>query len=67
MPRFSCSSDTQAHARQKTIDEETLPGYNARDYFPANPGDVLDGRYSLISKFGWGSTSIVWLAQVIDA
>lgn len=47
------------------IDEEKLPSYRSADYYPANPGDVLDGRYELKAKVGWGSTSTVWLAQDI--
>lgn len=48
------------------IDEERLPRYDARDYYPANPGDVLDDKYQLVAKLGWGSNSTVWLAEVIS-
>ncbi|KAL1866970.1 hypothetical protein VTK73DRAFT_4439 [Phialemonium thermophilum] len=47
------------------IDEEKCPGYRSKDYYPANPGNILDGQYELIAKVGWGSTSTVWLAQDI--
>ncbi|KAG6195329.1 hypothetical protein E4U50_000310 [Claviceps purpurea] len=50
---------------EKLVDEERLPGYNFRNYYPANPGDVLDDKYRLVSKLGWGSDSTVWLAEVI--
>lgn len=45
------------------IKEETCPGYNSRDYFPVNPGDIFDGRYQVITKIGWGGSSTVWLAR----
>ncbi|KAI0469392.1 kinase-like domain-containing protein [Xylaria cf. heliscus] len=35
-------------------------------YYPSNPGDVLDNRYKLKARIGWGSISTVWLAQDIS-
>ncbi|KAG5985246.1 hypothetical protein E4U55_007871 [Claviceps digitariae] len=64
--------ESQATASPETvppeisIDEEKLPGYNPRHYYPANPGDVLSDRFKLIAKLGWGSSSTVWLAQDIS-
>ncbi|POR32176.1 Protein kinase domain-containing protein [Tolypocladium paradoxum] len=48
------------------IDEERIPGYNFKHYYPANHGDVLLNRYRLEAKIGWGSTSTVWLAYDIS-
>jgi len=45
------------------IDEERGPGYRSELYYPANPGDVLNDRYQLLTKIGWGLASTVWLAQ----
>jgi hypothetical protein len=45
------------------IDEETHPEYNSEIYYPANPDDILDGRFELKTKLGWGTTSTVWLAK----
>lgn len=47
------------------VDEERVPGYNPEHYYPANPGDVLENRYQLDAKIGWGSSSTVWLAHDI--
>ncbi|TQN65561.1 Serine/threonine-protein kinase SRPK, partial [Colletotrichum shisoi] len=47
------------------VDEERVPSYNSVHYYPANPGDVLENRYQLHAKIGWGSSSTVWLAQDI--
>jgi serine/threonine-protein kinase SRPK3 len=45
------------------IEEELLPGYNPNHFYHPNPGDVLDGRFKLKAKLGFGMTSTVWLAQ----
>lgn len=45
------------------IDEENVPGYQPEVFYPANPGDVLNGRYELLAKVGWGTSSTVWLAR----
>ncbi|QDS73271.1 hypothetical protein FKW77_004841 [Venturia effusa] len=45
------------------IEEELIPGYDALHFYHPNPGDILDGRFELKAKIGWGSTSTVWLAQ----
>jgi hypothetical protein len=48
------------------VDEEKIPGYRSQYFYPANPGDVLDRRYELKAKIGWGSESTVWLARDIS-
>lgn len=45
------------------VEEETIPGYDHKCFFPMNPGQVLRGRYKVFAKLGWGSTSTVWLAE----
>ncbi|CZS88737.1 related to serine/threonine-protein kinase [Rhynchosporium agropyri] len=48
------------------IEEELLPHYNARHFFPVEPGKVFRERYETISKLGYGSGSTVWLARDLD-
>lgn len=45
------------------IDEETVPGYVSTEYCSVNPGDVLNDRYKMLVKIGWGGSSTVWLAR----
>lgn len=41
------------------IEEETMPDYDASHFYPLNPGDLLHGRYQILAKLGWGSSSTV--------
>ncbi|PWY93951.1 CMGC protein kinase [Aspergillus sclerotioniger CBS 115572] len=45
------------------IEEEVIPGYDPRSYFPVEPGYVFNQRFEALSKLGWGSGSTVWLVR----
>ncbi|KAI9857138.1 MAG: hypothetical protein M1813_008629 [Trichoglossum hirsutum] len=45
------------------IEEERIPGYDPKRFLLVNPGDLLNNRYRIVVKVGWGTTSTVWLAQ----
>jgi hypothetical protein len=45
------------------IEEECFPEYHPHHFYHANPGEVLDGRFELKVKLGYGCTSTVWLAE----
>ncbi|QKX64031.1 uncharacterized protein TRUGW13939_11204 [Talaromyces rugulosus] len=45
------------------VEEETLPSYRPEWYYPVRLGEVLDGRYQVLAKLGYGVTSTVWLCR----
>ncbi|PFH51083.1 hypothetical protein AMATHDRAFT_75166 [Amanita thiersii Skay4041] len=46
-----------------TLEEEKTPYYDPRYFYPARLGDVLHGRYQIVTKIGFGTGSTVWLAR----
>lgn len=40
-----------------------LPAAQRGGFFAASPGIVLNSRYSIVRKLGWGQHSSVWLAR----
>ncbi len=48
------------------IEEEVLPHYNARHFFPVEPGKIFKDRYETIAKLGYGGGSTVWLARDLN-
>lgn len=44
------------------IEEETLPTYSSEKYYPVQQGRILNDRYQVISKLGYGVTSTIWFA-----
>ncbi|KAF2137768.1 uncharacterized protein K452DRAFT_329108 [Aplosporella prunicola CBS 121167] len=58
----SASSSSSAFDRQQT-EEETLPDYHSINYYPAHIGEVLNFKYQIITKFGYGMYSTVWLCR----
>ncbi|KAJ5102305.1 hypothetical protein NUU61_004527 [Penicillium alfredii] len=48
------------------IEEETLPDYNASQYYPTRIGEIIKDQYQVIGKLGFGSTSTAWLARDMD-
>ncbi|RAK96409.1 kinase-like protein [Aspergillus ibericus CBS 121593] len=45
------------------FEEESLPGYLKAHYYPVCLGEVLNTRYQILTKLGFGSTSTVWLCR----
>ncbi|PYH97141.1 kinase-like protein [Aspergillus ellipticus CBS 707.79] len=48
------------------VEEETLPTYHAEKYYPVHIGEVLDNRYQVVAKIGFGVTSTVWLGRDLN-
>ncbi|SMR63713.1 unnamed protein product [Zymoseptoria tritici ST99CH_1A5] len=45
------------------IEEQSLPRFHQKRYFPVNIGQVFNNRYRIIAKLGYGANSTVWLAR----
>ena len=54
---------TYTMSTENEIEEETLPNYDAMDYYPVRIGEVFSSRYRVIGKLGYGAYSTVWLSQ----
>ena len=44
-------------------DDEGIEDYKKGGYHPVYVGEVLNGRYVILQKLGWGHFSTVWLAR----
>lgn len=51
---------------KKRIEEENTPFYNPDLFYPVRLGEVLDNRYQVATKLGYGSNSTIWLARDLD-
>lgn len=49
------------------IEEEKNPKYNPTNFYPAKIDEVLNDRYRIITKLGYGMTATVWLAHDLRA
>lgn len=45
------------------VEEEQTPYYDPKRFYPARLGGVLNARYQLATKLGYGTSSTVWLAR----
>ena len=50
-------------ATTPSIEEQTLPRYKQKQYYPVKIGDRFNDRYRIITKLGYGAYSTVWLAR----
>ncbi|PFH48018.1 hypothetical protein AMATHDRAFT_76928 [Amanita thiersii Skay4041] len=47
----------------KLLEEERMPFYHPRHFYPVRLGDILNERYQIATKIGFGTYSTVWLAR----
>lgn len=48
----------------KQVEEETLPKYNVNAFSLTRLSEVLNPRYEVVAKLGYGVTAAVWLARI---
>jgi hypothetical protein len=49
--------------RDRLVEEQTLPDYNADHFYPVYLGEVLNDQYQVFAKLGYGSSCTIWLAR----
>ncbi|PGH21432.1 hypothetical protein AJ80_03223 [Polytolypa hystricis UAMH7299] len=59
-------SPHQSLPRDVKFEEEELPDYKPEDFYPVRLGDVLESRYQVIAKLGFGVGSSVWLCRDLE-
>lgn len=47
----------------EVLEEEMFSDYSTGRYYPVNIGEVLESRYQVVGKLGFGTTSTVWLTH----
>jgi hypothetical protein len=73
LAHFSRSRPSSPHGHPDTIsafkqtEEETLPKYSANAFYPTRLDEVLNDRYEVVAKLGYGVTATVWLARDLQA
>ncbi|EFY93180.1 protein kinase-like protein [Metarhizium acridum CQMa 102] len=63
LPREFPSTGFEIISPGQQIEEERLPFYRRNDYYPMHIGEVVRGRYQVVAKLGYGTTSTVWLSR----
>ena len=48
---------------KQPIEEEKTPYYDPKRFYPTRLGEVLNGRYQVTTKLGYGTSSTLWLAR----
>ncbi|KAE8140333.1 kinase-like protein [Aspergillus pseudotamarii] len=49
--------------RSETVEEQSLPNYDPKLFYPVRLGEVLNNRYQIVGKLGYGTSSTVWLGR----
>ncbi|PNY27627.1 SRSF protein kinase 3, partial [Tolypocladium capitatum] len=62
-PREFPSSGFEMIDPSQRIEEERLPFYTRDDYYPMRIGEVIQDRYQVVAKLGYGTSSTVWLSR----
>ena len=62
-PRKCVGKNPELISSDRLIEEETIPGYDATHYYPAQMGEIFKERFQILSKLGFGSSSTIWLAR----
>ncbi|PYI20349.1 kinase domain protein [Aspergillus violaceofuscus CBS 115571] len=56
-------SQPHTNPRRSLWEEERLPFYKPQQFYPVHVGEILNTRYQVVGKLGYGSYSTVWLCR----
>lgn len=56
-------STLESPPKSVPLEEQTLPLFHRKRYYPVRIGHLLNDKYRIISKLGYGAYSTVWLAK----
>lgn len=45
------------------LEEQTLPRFHEKRYYPVKIGQIFNDQYRILTKLGYGANSTVWLAR----
>ncbi|KFH44240.1 Serine/threonine-protein kinase-like protein [Hapsidospora chrysogenum ATCC 11550] len=62
-PREFPSSGFEVIDPSQRVEEEKLPFYRSDDYYPMRIGEIIQDRYQVVAKLGYGTGSTVWLSR----
>jgi hypothetical protein len=62
-PRVFPSSGFEVIAPSVKLEEETHSWYSVKNFYPAAIGEVLQNRYQIVAKLGYGAASTTWLCH----
>lgn len=49
------------------IDEEHWPWYTPQSFYPVHIGEVIQSRYQVLYKLGFGTASTVWMCRDLES
>ncbi|KAE8151541.1 kinase-like domain-containing protein [Aspergillus avenaceus] len=48
------------------FEEENTPYYHSAHFYPTRIGEILNNRYQVVTKIGYGTSSTIWLARDLN-
>ncbi|KAJ3834283.1 hypothetical protein EV361DRAFT_911423 [Lentinula raphanica] len=66
-PRLFPNSGYPTHSASELAEEENWAWYTPYYFYPVSIGDVLDSKYQVLLKLGYGTTSTIWLCRDLQS
>jgi len=48
---------------KQKLEEERLPDYQAERFYPVQLGEIVNDRFQILAKLGFGTASTAWLCR----